>query len=75
MPNIIEKPKSWTRQISELLVNEILNFPADKERSISVIISGNNRGGLKEKHPERKFTTTKVTNPDETEVLQVTRIA
>lgn len=74
------KPKSWTRQISELEIDETLNFPVENERSLSAIISGNNRGGLRKKYPSRKFETkkTSITDPidlTDLEVLQVKRIA
>lgn len=70
----ISKPKSWTALISELEIDKQLYFPADKERSISAMISGSNRGGLKERFPDRKFTV-KLLTIDAIEQTEVTRKA
>lgn len=79
MAEILKKSKSWTAIIADLKTGETALFPADNERSISAIISGNNRGGLKEKYPKRKFKTQKIqhdgTDPDAFEVLEVTRLS
>lgn len=75
-PEAISKPKSITTLIAELEVSQYLNFNIEDERSIRAMISGNNRGGLKEKYPLRKFKTEKIGIPDSlNEILRVTRIA
>lgn len=80
MAEILKKSKSWTAIIADLKIGETALFSADNERSISAIISGNNRGGLKEKYPNRKFKTQKIPSVDpdtfdEIEVLEVKRTA
>lgn len=78
-PNYIsEKPKSWTTQLAELILDESIDFNVEHARSIAAIISGSNRGGLKENYPNRKFKTkTVVTDSvggEETKVFRVKRV-
>jgi hypothetical protein len=78
MDYISTKPKSWTAQIAELTVNEEMSFPIEHERSIRAIISGNNRGGLKENYPKRQFKTKQIVKEsvggEETKILVVKRV-
>lgn len=78
MEYISTKPKSWTTQIAELTINEHIDFPEEHGRSIAAIISGKNRGGLRENYPHRKFKTKTIIGTsvggEETKVFRVKRV-
>lgn len=75
---IAEKPKSWTTQLAELTLDETIDFAEEHARSIAAIISGKNRGGLRENYPHRKFKTKTIValsvGGEETKVFRVKRV-
>jgi hypothetical protein len=76
MNTITEKPKSWTTLVAELEIEQSTDFPGDKERSISAMIRGNNRGGIKQRFPKRRFSVTKpiVNDPITKQDVIITRV-